>query len=360
MTPTYGPVKLILFRSRRSAYSRLISAAGVLAVVLLVGATSYFAVGEGRWSWFDCFYMTIITLSTVGFAETLEGMNEVPEARVVTIALIVLGSGTLLYFISSLTALIVEGDLQGILRRRSMQRAIGTLNNHIIVCGIGTTGRHIATELSAVGIPFVVIDKDHDRLEELNEEFEEQLLYVQGDATDDHILEMAGVGCARGVISALNDDKANLFVTISARALNPKARIVAKSIESSTEAKLRRAGADAVVAPNYIGGVRLFSEMVSPKTVAFLDRIVRFGTGISVGIEAIDIPEGSPLVGKRLAETSLREAGALVVAVHLSDGDYVYNPGSEHQLQAGDSLIVLAESQDVKNLRANVVAGTVS
>lgn len=353
-------MKLILFRSRRSAYSRLVSAAGVLGVVLVLGATSYYAVGDGRWSLFDCFYMTIITLSTVGFAETLEGMNDVPEARAVTVGLIVLGSGTLLYFISSLTALIVEGDLQGILRRRSMQRAIGTLSNHIIVCGIGTTGRHIATELEAVGIPFVVIDTSGPRLEELNEEFDERLLYVLGDATDDHILELAGVERARGVISALNDDKANLFVTISARALNPQARIVAKSIESSTEAKLRRAGADAVVAPNYIGGVRLFSEMVSPKTVAFLDRIVRFGSGISVGIESIDIPEGSPLEGKRLSETTLREAGALVVAVHRSDGDYVYNPGSEHLVQAGDSLIVLAESQDVEKLRKSLVTGAAS
>jgi voltage-gated potassium channel len=112
------------------------AAAGVLTAVVLMGATAYYAVGEGRWSWFDCFYMTVITLSTVGFAETLEGMNEIQEARVVTITLIILGSGTLLYFISSLTALIVEGDLQGVLRRRSMQRAIDTLNNHVIVCGI--------------------------------------------------------------------------------------------------------------------------------------------------------------------------------------------------------------------------------
>lgn len=238
-----------------------------------------------------------------------------------------------------------------------MQRAISTLDNHVILCGVGTTGRHIATELAAVGIPFVVIDSSKERLEELNEEFEEALLYVVGDATDDHVLELAGVARARGVISALNDDKSNLFVTISARALNPRARIVAKSIEPSTEAKLRRAGADAVVAPNYIGGVRLFSEMVSPKTVAFLDRIVQFGSGISVGIEAIDIPPDSPLVGKMLAETELREAGALVVAVHRVDGDYVYNPGGEYLLEAGDSLIVLAETQDVKTLRANVAAG---
>jgi voltage-gated potassium channel len=350
----YAPVRLLFFKSRPSASSRLVSAAGVLGTVVLAGATAYYAVGDGRWSWFDCFYMTIITLSTVGFAETLEGMNEIPEARVVTVALIVLGSGTLLYFISSLTALIVEGDLQGVLRRRRMQREIGTLSQHVIVCGIGTTGRHIATELKAVGIPFVVIDTRGDLLEELDEEFDGDFLYVVGDATDDHVLELAGVERARGVISALNDDKANLFVTISARALNPTARIVAKSIEPSTEAKLRRAGADSVVAPNYIGGVRLFSEMVSPKTVAFLDRIVQFGSGISVGIEAIDIPESSPLVGKRLAETRLREAGGLVVAVHRADGDYVYNPGSEQELQAGDSLIVLADSDDVVALRRSV------
>ncbi len=350
----YAPVRLIFFKSRRSAYSRLVTAAGVLGAVVLAGATAYYAVGNGRWSWFECFYMTVITLSTVGFAETLEGMNEIAEARVVTVTLIILGSGTLLYFISSLTALIVEGDLQGVLRRRRMQRAIGTLSKHVIVCGIGTTGRHIATELKAVGIPFVVIDTQGELLEELDEEFEGELLYVVGDATDDHVLELAGVHRARGVISALNDDKANLFVTISARALNPTARIVAKSIEPSTEAKLRRAGADSVVAPNYIGGVRLFNEMVSPKTVAFLDRIVQFGSGISVGIEAIDIPESSPLVGKRLSETHLREAGALVVAVHRSDGDYVYNPGSEQELHAGDSLIVLADSDDVAALRQRV------
>jgi voltage-gated potassium channel len=235
-----------------------------------------------------------------------------------------------------------------------MDRAIGSLSEHIIVCGIGTTGWHIATELRAVGVPFLVIDADRERIDELNLEFGDELLFVCGDATDDHVLDLAGVERARGVISALNDDKANLFVTISARALNPRARIVAKSIEPSTERKLRRAGADAVVAPNYIGGVRLFSEMVSPKTVAFLDRIVQFGGGISVGLEAIDIPETSPIVGKRLAETDIREAGALVVAVHRIDGDYVYNPGSEHVLEAGDSLIVLAEAQDAATLRQTV------
>ena len=172
MTPTTAPVKLFFFRSRRGAYGRLLSAAGVLGAVVLAGATAYYSVGEGRWSWFDCFYMTIITLSTVGFAETLEGHERAARsANGHGLALIILGSGTLLYFISSMTALIVEGDLQGILRRRSMQRAIGTLSRHVIVCGVGTTGRHIATELRAVGIPFVVVDSNSALLEELSEEF---------------------------------------------------------------------------------------------------------------------------------------------------------------------------------------------
>lgn len=340
---------------RGSGYGRLLSAGGVLAVVLFVGASSYYAVGEGRWSYFDCFYMTIITLSTVGFAETLPGMNDVPEARAVTIALIVLGSGTLLYFISSMTALIVEGDLRGILRNRRMQRAIGSLKDHIILCGIGTTGRHIATELLAAGSPFVVIDSDPDRLDEVDRDTSGKLLYVVGDATDDDVLQDAGIRTARGVISALSDDKANLFVTISARALNPTARIVSRATEASTKPKLQRAGADAVVSPNYIGGVRLLSEMVSPQAVQFLDRLLEHG-GMTIGIEAIDIPNGSGLVGKTLSEAPIREAGALVVAVHQSNGDYIYNPSGGHRLEAGASLIVLADRQDARALRAKLTA----
>jgi voltage-gated potassium channel len=340
--------------ARRSAYGRLISAALALTVMVLVGASAYYAVGEQRWSWFDCFYMTIITLSTVGFAETLPGMNDLPEARAVTIALIVLGSGTLLYFISSLTALIVEGDLQGILRKRRMQRAIETLRDHIILCGLGTTGRHIAAELQSAGTPFVGVDSNEERVLEIDRELEEGLLHIVGDATDDHVLEAAGIKHARGVISALNDDKANLFVTITARALNPKARIVSKAIEFPTEAKLRRAGANAVVSPNYIGGLRLLSEMLSPHALDFLDRILQHGTGTSMGIEAIEIPEGSAVIGRPLSETDIRRAGALVVAVHQPNGDYIYNPSGEHRLQVGASLIVLADREDVRTLRASL------
>ncbi|MBK6574660.1 MAG: NAD-binding protein [Sandaracinaceae bacterium] len=236
-------------------------------------------------------------------------MAGVHEARLITLALIVAGSGTLLYFISNLTALIVEGDLQGLLRRRRMERAIEHLQNHVIVCGIGTTGRHIVRELSTAGTRFVVVDTNRERIEEMVEHMDGELLYILGDATDDAVMERAGITQCHGIIAALSDDRSNLFVTISARALNKTARIVAKAVEASTERKLYRAGADSVVSPNYIGGMRLANEMIRPKTVEFLDRILQDRDGNQLRIEEIAIPEGSSIFGRTLSQTRIRNTG---------------------------------------------------
>lgn len=258
-----------------AVYDRLVSAAFFFGLVLLAGTVSYYAVGEGRWSAFECFYMTLTTLATVGYGEMLPGMDAIRAARVVSVVLIVVGSGTMLYFASSLTALIIEGDLQGILRRRKMDRIIDSMSGHVVLCGIGSTGKHVALELLATRQPFVIIDRNEARLLELAEEVGEELVYVVGDAIDDHSLLRAGIERASAVVCALTDDKDNLFVTISARALNATARIVAKCIEPSTETKLRRAGASSVVSPNYIGGMRMASEILRPKAVAFMDKMLR-------------------------------------------------------------------------------------
>jgi voltage-gated potassium channel len=174
---------------------------------------------------------------------------------------------------------------------------------------------------------------------------------VIGDATDDHVLERAGIARARGVIATLHEDRDNLFVTITARALNGRARIVAKAVEASTEPKLRRAGANAVVSPNYIGGMRLVSEMIRPATVAFLDRMLRDRDGNQLRIEEVKIPDASRLIGRRLAETKIRNSGALVIAIHEPNDNYAYNPRGEHVLQAGAALIVLASAPDVRQLK---------
>lgn len=333
---------------------RLLLAGGLLLLAVLLGGVGFFHIGGGRWGWFDCFYMTVITLSTVGFGETLPGMHEEVLARIWTIGVIVVGSGTLVYFVSNLTALIVEGDLQGALRRRSMQKSIDGLSGHYVVCGVGTTGQHVVKELAAVNEPFVAIDRDEDRLKWMETQLGRPLLYVAGDAGDDATLEQAGVARAKGVIAALSDDKDNLFVTITARALNARARIVAKAVAPSAEPKLRRAGADAVVYPNSIGGMRLASEMLRPSVVAFLDRMLRDGTP-ALRVEEIAIPAGSPLAETPLSRVRLHaNSQALVIAVRTLDGQFAYNPSGETTLSPGMTLIVLATSDEVKSLRKTV------
>ena len=343
-----------------AVYERIIVAAVALTFVIMVGSTAYYTLGDGRWSRFDCFYMTVITLSTVGFGETLPGMSTVPEARMVTLGLIVAGSGTLLYFVSNITALVVEGDLQGIIRTRKMERAIRNIRRHVIVCGIGTTGRHIVRELHVAGAPFVVIDTDAVRIEEMNEQLNGKLLFVVGDATDDAVMERAGVEHCQGVIAALSDDRSNLFVTISARALAPQARIVAKAVESSTERKLFRAGANSVVSPNYIGGMRLANEMIRPKTVEFLDRILQDRDGNQLRIEEIKLPEGSSICGRTLAQTKIRGTGALVLAVHQPGGQYVYNPKGDMTLADGSGIVVLADEGALNMLHEGLLQDTLA
>ncbi len=327
----------------------LASIAFIMVCVVMFGATAYYHLGGGRWSFFDCLYMTVITVSTVGFGESLEGMEHVQHARLVTMVLIVLGTGFLLTFFTQLTALFVEVDLRGILRIRAMEKEIEKLTDHIVVCGAGSTGEHVIRELLEAEEKFVVIDMDPDRVALLCEHLDARILYVEGDATDDLSLTRARVKHARGVIAVLHDDKDNVFVTVSVRALNKKATIIAKAVEVSAKSKLRRAGAHRVVSPNEIGGRRLVSEMIRPYAVEFLDRLLSVDR--TLRIEGVLIPPGSNLVGKRLMDATIRKTGALVVAIRDMEGGYEYNPGPEAKIQAGDSLIVIARHVDMERLR---------
>lgn len=344
--------------ARLRAYSRLISAVTTLMATVAIGSTALYHVGAGRWSFFECFYMTVITVSTVGFGETLPGMGLVPSARVITLVLIVVGSLTLLFFLSTFTAFIIEGDLQGILQQRRMQRRIDKLREHIIVCGAGNTGEHVIAELLDVGEAFVIVDTDEDRIRTLAQDLGAELLYVIGDATDDHQLQQAGIEHAKGVIAALHSDKDNLFVVVSAKALTDgeerkvPLRIVTKAIDITARDKLIRAGASAIVSPNEIGGLRLVSEMIRPTAVEFLDRLLRADRKLR--IEDVIIPATSNLVGKTLAKASIRETGALVIAVRQPAGGIAYNPEGSLVLEANASLIVIAHTEDVTRLREGI------
>jgi voltage-gated potassium channel len=340
--------------SYASLRRRVYLAGLALFVVVFGSAGGFYVLGGGRWHVGDCLYMTITTLATVGFGELLPGMSQMPLARLWTVGVILSGSGIIVYWVSSFTALIVEGDLRGVLRRRRMDKLIAKMRNHVVVCGAGTTGVHAIRELIETRTPFVVIDHSHERLHGLSIEYSDRIVYIQGEATDDAVLEAAGVTRAAGVLVMLHEDRDNLFCTLSARALNAKVRIVSKAVEHSSQPKLLRAGADRVVSPNYIGGMRLASEMIRPTVVEFLDTMLRGDDQLR--IEEVRVPGQSPIVGRSLREVDFRGTlGTLVLAVRDDTGGYHFNPGPESVIRAGDTLILMAHADEVMRIRSGIV-----
>jgi voltage-gated potassium channel len=235
-----------------------------------------------------------------------------------------------------------------------MERKIEALSKHTVVAGAGRTGRYIVEELVHAKSHFVVIDTDEAKLEKINQELGGQLLYIVGDATDDHVLTAAGIERATGVITALPDDRDNLFVTLSVRSVNPKTRIVAKVVEIENEGKIVRAGADSTVSPHRIGGLRLVSELLRPRVTEFLDRMLRARKDLQ--FDEIEVPEASPFAGKTLREMPIRaETNLLVVALHQPGDQYIYNPGPDVAVEGGFGLIVMGQRQDVVKLRAMMI-----
>ncbi len=330
---------------------RLLAALGVFASLVGVGTVAYFALGHGRWSLADCAYMTVITISTVGFGE-LGHMGEVPGARLVTVGLIVSGVGVLAYTQSNLTALLVEGAIGQALRRRKMQKDIAKLSGHIVVAGAGGTGKHVVEELYVTQTPFVVIDRSEAVLRQLSDDVcGGSMLYVHGDATHDQVLVTAGVDRARGVVAALTHDKDNLYVTLSARSLNAAARIVSKVVEDEAGAKIMKAGASSTVNPTLIGARRLAGELIRPEVHEFLDQMVR-DKDKNLRLEEIIVERGSSFAGMALKDTPIRrETRALVVALRGVDRAFTYNPEPDQVIVEGATLIVLGEADSIVKLR---------
>jgi voltage-gated potassium channel len=260
------------------------------------------------------------------------------------------------WFVTTAAAFLIEGELSGLTWRKRMDSRVKKLSGHYIVCGAGTTGIHCVRELAAIGAPFVVVDRSEEVARALSTEL--GCLAVVGDATHDEVLLEAGIERARGVISALTEDKDNLFVTVTARALNPTLRIVAKAIDVRADGKLRRAGADSVVSPNMIGGLRLVSEMVRPEVVTFLDVMLR-DKDRTLRIEEVPIPPARGGAQRRISELDLGRHKLLLLAVKEPSPELRlhYNPAPEHLLSGGETLIVLGEPERVRELSAEVAAG---
>ena len=313
----------------------------VLALIFLIiafGTLGYMGI-EG-WNFLDSIYMTVTTLTTVGYRE----IHELSIKGIIfTIFLIVGGVGVMLYALSTGAKAILEGELKEIFGRKKLEKKIKELSDHYIICGYGRMGRIISKELRAEGVRFVVVEKAPVSLEENGD-----ILILLGDATQDHVLKEAGIEKARGLISVLHTDAENLFVVLSARGLNPNLLIVSRAVEEDSEQKLLRAGATKVVSPYHIGGLRMAHTVLKPTVVDFLEFATRSGN-IELQMQEIGIQEGSSLVGLTLQECGIGEGlGVIIVAIKQSTGDTRFNPTFRSTVQPGDTLIVLGEVAKLK------------
>ena len=348
-------------RYDRTGFTRLVRAAGLLMLVFLSGTVGYYIIGGGEYTLLTCAYMTVITLTSVGFGEVIP-ISDFPERVVFTIVLLVLGMGMALYFVSQLTAFIVDGELRDIIFFNRMRRQILKIENHFIIAGVGSTGLYVLQEVIQSGRTCLVIDQRAEWLDEMSEQILErygvQVPFIVGDATEDSVLREAGIERAVGIVFALGNDRDNLFATISARSLSPTTRIVTRGENPQSKQKFERAGATSTIFTNALGGLRMAAEVIRPEVTGFLD-LMMSDHGEVRRIEELEIKEESPIVGKTLREANLRQhTDALIVAVYdQASAEYTFNPGPDCTLSAHTKLIVLTLVKDVPKLEAILSGG---
>lgn len=315
---------------------RLVLSAALIALIVSFGTIGYMGI-EG-WDFIDSLYMTIITLTTVGFKE----VNDLSlSGRIFTIVLLIGGVGTVFYTLGIGAKIIVEGELQEVYGRRRLEKKLKDLRDHYIVCGYGRMGKIVARELKHGKLKFAVIEKNEVLLD--SDEKNETLI-IQGDATSDDLLKKVGIERAKCLISVLPTDAENLYVVLSARVLKPDLLIVARAGEEGSEQKLLRAGADRVVSPYHIGGLRMAHSVLKPAVVDFIEFATKSGN-IDLQIEEITIRESSQLANLSLDECGIgRDLGIIIVAIKQKTGEMKFNPTFRTAMQVGDTLIAVGET----------------
>lgn len=323
---------------------RFVVALYVLVLLVALGTIGYHLV-EG-WTLFDALYMTIITITTVGFME-VHPLSW--QGRVFTMLLSMGGVFTAFYAAAELIRGIVSGEVRGILGRQRMERSLAALRNHLVVCGFGRMGRLVCEEFSALGLPFVIIERQGELLRNLSIPHG---IALQGDATSDEVLRRAGVEQARGLVTVAASDADNVYITMSARFLSEKLFIVARAEGEGAEKKLLRAGASRVVSPYAIGGQRVAQAVVRPNVMEFIELATR-SEHLELQIEETEVRAGSPLAGCRLKDSQVRsDLGIIIVAIKKPDGKMVFNPSPESVIEARDLLITLGHRQQLDRLEA--------
>lgn len=312
----------------------------VFVSIVIIGTVGYMFI-EG-WDFSDAVYMTFISITTTGFEE-VHPLSDL--GRIFTIFIISGGFISILYIAGRVAQFLIQFYMN---QRRKMKRKISNLKNHYIVCGYGRMGRIVIDGLKEAKIPFVIIEKNKDLSETL---IEGNILHIKGDATDDSVLESAGVVRAKGLVTVLPTDAENVFTTLSARGLNREIFIVARAVASETEEKLLKAGANRVVKPLEIAANRMVHQLLRPGVMDFIDLVVR-GTSIDLKIEEIQINNRSPMIDRKLSEfINRRDLNMLVIGIYRQDGSFIYNPTAEDVIKEGDKLIAMGKQDDFATLR---------
>lgn len=321
--------------TRSQAFTAMVAGLIIMLCVMSLGTLGYHYIGESRYSWLDCFYMTFITVSTIGYGEILDFSHK-PEGRVLTMFIATAGIATLTFMLSAVTAFILEGDLNHNWRRKKMQKSVAALRNHYIVCGVGRVGSNVAEELVMTGRDFVLLDPRQENIDRFLAKYPDQL-YLVGDASDNDVLLAAGLQQARGIFAVAHDDTMNLVICLSARQLNPDLRIVARCHDMKNADKTSRAGADEIVSPDFTGGLKLVSAMLRPHVDSFMNDMLK--SDENMRMEEFIVPGN--FAGKDLGALPARSPDYIVLAARQAQGRWVFNPDARHVLQAHDVLMVM-------------------
>ncbi|MFZ5517340.1 MAG: potassium channel family protein [Candidatus Zhuqueibacterota bacterium] len=317
----------------------------LLAFIIVIGIIGYSFIF--KWDLLDAVYMTIITIGTVGFHE-VHHLDE--RGRIFTIFLIMGGIGVGSYAIANLSAFLIEGQIRDIFKGRKMEKKIARLKNHIIVCGYGKAGQETIDELIGMNKEYVIVEIDEHKVQELREQNQ---LAMYGDATEDMVLENAGVRCADGLIAALSNDADNVYVVLTAREMNPNLRIVARAIDKVSSSKLLRAGADKVVSPYSIAGRRMARLLLTPGLVDFLEVLVQ-SAELELKIEEIVLEKGTVLESKLLSQSNIKAdtGGAYVIGIKKGHKKTIINPAGDTALNPGDVLYALGNNSQLQKLKS--------
>ena len=294
----------------------------------------------------EALYMTIITISTVGFQEVT---SLTVSGRILTMFIILAGLGTVAYTFTSISSYVLEGEFNKQLRRRRMENKVSNLRDHYIICGSGKTGTVVISQFLERKVPFIVIEVDEERVRLLEEQ---GILCLQGSASDEELLEKARIKSAKGLIVCLANDADSVFTVLTARQMNAKLYIVSRAFDPNAHRKLLHAGANNTISPDELGGTRLAALVLKPAVVSFIDIITRFGE-LNFDLEEVDVATGSNFVGKNLKQTGIREKTGLIVMAIKRQGmeSLIFNPDNKELLREGDKMIVLGNTEQIEALR---------